>query len=180
MNQMTDDEILAWLEVDERRSRPCRVERMQLLLDFFGENANMMFFGGVVPVQAFEEMRLTYLNGLYVSCVVISQIVIEHILAGMFELFNRPDMEGAGFQKLTETALREGYISQEEFDGLDQLRRLRNPYTHSKRIMHETCFIRRAGETGFHPTDLFRQDAEAALAVVSRLVSRRPFSFPDG
>jgi hypothetical protein len=109
----------------------------------------------------------------------VSQIVIEHILAGLFDMFNRPDMEGAGFQKLTEAALLDGYISQEEFDGLDQLRRLRNPYTHSKPIMHETCIIRRSAETGFHPTELFQRDAEAALAVVSRLLSRHPFSFPD-
>jgi hypothetical protein len=152
---------------------------MHLLLELFGDNANMMFFGGMVPVQAFEEMRLAYLNGLYVCCVVVSQIVIEHILAGLFEMFGRQDMGGSGFQKLAEAALCDGYISQDEFKGLDQLRRLRNPYTHSKPIMHETCFVRRSAETGCHPTELFRQDAEAALIVVSRLLRRRPFSLPD-
>jgi hypothetical protein len=177
VKRMTDNEIMTWLEADEAASRPCRVLRMRLLLDRFGQSGYMQFFGGVVPIQAFEEMRLAYLNGLYVSCVVVSQIVIEHILAGMFEMADRTDMEGAGFQKLTEAALVDGYISQEELDGLDKLRRLRNPYTHSKPIMHQTCFIRRAPESGFHPTELFKQDAEAALTVVSVLLSRHPFRF---
>jgi hypothetical protein len=152
---------------------------MHLLLKLFGQNESMLFFGGVVSVQAFEEMRLAYLNGLYVSCVVVSQIVIEHILAGLFNLSNRSDLEGAGFQKLTKEAIADGYISQREFDDLDRLRRLRNPYTHSRPIMHPRCVMRRAVETGDHPLELFKQDAETALAVVAALLSRRPFPFSD-
>lgn len=174
--RMTKEEILAWLEVDETKSRPYRVERMQILLDRFGQGNHMLFFGGVVPMQAFEEMRLAYLNGLYVSCVVVSQVLIEHILAGMFEMADRDDLEGSGFQKLTSEALKSGFISQKEYERLNQLRRLRNPYTHSKPIMHQSCFIRRAAETGAHPVDVFKQDAETALAIVSGLLSRYPFS----
>ncbi len=119
MESMTDDEILAWLEADEAASRPHRVNRMRLLLRLFGQNQNMLFFGGLVPVQAFEEMRLAYLQGLYVSCVIVSQIVIEHIIAGLLNLFDGTDLEGAGFQKLAEEALANGHISQEESDDLN-------------------------------------------------------------
>ena len=177
--RMTDDEILTWLESDEAVSRPYRVQRTRFLLDRFGQSGYMLFFGGVVPLHAYEEMRLAYLNGLYICCVVVSQIIIEHLLAGLFEMANRTDLQRAGFQRLTEEALAEGYISQEEFDGLDQIRRLRNPYTHSKPMMHKTCFIRRAAETGTHHTELFKQDAETTLTVVSGLLARYPFSFPD-
>jgi hypothetical protein len=180
LDRMTDDEILAWLEEDEAKSRPYRVERMGLLLDRFGQGGYMQFFGGVVPLYAFEEMRLAYLNGLYISCVVVSQIIVEHLLAGMLEMMaNRSDLEGAGFHTLINEGLAAGLISQDEFDGLDQLRRLRNPYTHTKPIMHQSCFIRRAAESGSHPADLFKQDAEVALTVVSGLLSRYPFYFTD-
>ena len=179
VERMTDDEILMWLESDEARSRPYRVERMGLLLDLFGQGGYMQFFGGVVPAQAFEEMRLAYLNGLYISSVIISQVIIEHLLAGMFKMANRTDFEGAGFQKLTTEALAAGLISEGEFDGLDRLRKLRNPYTHSKPIMHQTSFIRRSAESDCHPAELFKQDAEVALTIVSGLLSRCPFSFPE-
>jgi hypothetical protein len=176
---MTNEEILKWLETDEAGSRPDRVDRMHVLLDRFGQGGYTLFPGGIVPVQAFEEMRLAYLNGLYISCVVVSQIIIEHILAGMFEMADRNDLEGTGFQKLTSEALAAGFITAEEFDRLDKLRRLRNPYTHSKPIMHQNCFIRRAAESGTHPVEVFRQDAETALDAVSALLSRYPFSFAD-
>ncbi len=177
MKRLTDDEIVTWLKADETASRPCRVDRMHLLLDHFGQNRDMLFFGGVIPAQAFEEMRLAYLNGLYISCVVVSQIVIEHILAGLLDLSGRTTLEGAGFQRLTEEARAEGYISEKEFEDLIRLRRLRNPYTHSRPVMHDSCVIRRAAETGSHPLELFKQDAETALAIVAGLLSRYPFSF---
>ena len=152
---------------------------MHVLLELFGQNGYMQFFSGMVPVQAFEEMRLAYLNGLYVSCVVVSQIVIEHIIAGMFSLFGRDDLEGVGFQKLTTEAVAVGFISQEEFEDLERLRRRRNPYTHSKPVMHPNGLIRRAVEANTHPVELFKLDAEAALRAVSRMLSRQPFSFAD-
>lgn len=179
MTLMTDADIFDWLESDEAGSRPYRVQRMRLLLDRFGQGGHIVFFGGVIPAQAFEEMRLAYLNGLYISCVVVSQVVIEHVLAGLFEMAGRTDLEGAGFQKLTKEALAAGFISQVESDGLDHLRQLRNPYAHSKPVMHQSCFIRRAAETGSPPSELFKQDAETSLAVISRLLSRYPFSMSD-
>jgi len=115
----------------------------------------------------------------FISCVVISQIVIEHTLAGLLNFFGRTDLEGAGFRKLAEEALSDGHISQKEFDDLNQLRRLRNPYSHSKPIMHRSCIMRRAAETGSHPLELFKEDAKTALAIVATLLSRRPFSLPD-
>ena len=179
MKKMTHDEILLWLEADEAKSRPYRVQRIEMLLDRFGNDGYMQFFGGIVSAQAFEEMRLAFLNGLYISCVVVSQIIIEHLLAGMFSMTGREDLEGAGFQKLITEALAAELISQEEFEELDHLRNLRNPYTHSKPMMHQSCFVRRAAEANVHPFDLFKQDAETALDIVSGLLLRYPFSVSD-
>ena len=171
-----DEEILAFLESDDEASLPDRLVRMRFLLDQYGREGYTLFFGGVVPAHAFEEMRLCYLHGLYISCVVVAQIVIEHLLAGLFEMANRNDLQGASFKQLVEEALADGFISQGEFDELDHLRQLRNPYTHSKPIMHETCFIRRAAESGSHPRQLFKEDAQKAIVAVFRLMSRPPFS----
>jgi hypothetical protein len=180
VDRLTDNQILACLEADEAASRLDRATRMRLLIDLFGQDKGRLFFGGVVPVQAFEEMRLAYLHGLYVSCVVVSQIVIEHILAGVFDMFDRADLEGAGFQKLVEEACTNGYISQEESSDIDRLRRLRNPYVHSKPVAHPSSIFMRAAETRSHPVELFKQDAETALGVVAALLSRCPFSISDG
>ena len=98
-------DLVAWLVTDEEKSRPFRAERLSFLLEHFGtEERGMLFHGGVVSVAAFEEMRLCYLNGLFVSCVVVAQIVIEHTLAHMLSMANRDDLERASFQKLLEEA----------------------------------------------------------------------------
>jgi hypothetical protein len=170
-------DLVAWLEADEQRSRPYRAERLAFLIEHFGAaDGGMLFHGGVVPAYAFEEMRSCYLHGLFISCVVAAQIVIEHTLSGLLEWSGRADLKGASFMKLTEEALNDQLISQAEFDTIDELRRLRNPYTHSKPLMHESCFIRRSGETGSHPWDLFKEDAEKAVLAVFSLFSRQPFS----
>jgi hypothetical protein len=171
-------DLVAWLSNDDEESRPGRAERLAFLIEHFGtEERGMMFYGGVVAVQAFDEMRLCYLHGLFVSCVVVAQIVIEHTLARMLSLVGRDDLERAQFQKLLEEALAERVISQAEFDSLDELRRLRNPYTHSKPFMHETCINRRSAEAGSEPWNLFKEDAEKAIVAVFGLPSRQPFSF---
>jgi hypothetical protein len=171
-------DLVAWLADDEEKTRSFRAERLAFLFDHFGtEERGMLFHGGTVSAAAFEEMRLCYLYGLFVSCVVVAQIVIEHTLSRMLSMANREDLARASFQKLLEEATKERLISPEEFDALDQLRQLRNPYTHSKPIMHESCFVRRSAETGSHPLDLFKEDAEKAVRAVFTLLSRQPFSF---
>jgi hypothetical protein len=171
-------DLVAWLAADDEKSRPFRAERLAFLLDHFGtEERGMLFHGGVVSATAFEEMRVCYLNGLFVSCVVVAQIVIEHTLAHMLDLAGRSELEGAGFKKLAEESLKERLLSQDEFDAMDELRKLRNPYTHSKPLMHDSCFVRRSKETGSHPLDLFKEDAEKAVIAVFGLLSRQPFSF---
>lgn len=169
--QMTNEEILVWLESDDSKSRPYRAARMQVLLEKSFEG-NYLAPGGTLEVQAFEEMRQAYLHGLYISCVVSAQIVIEHRLAGMFGMVGIQELEGAGFRKLIGEALEVGFISEVEHELLDQLRLLRNPYVHSKPIMSSECFVYRAAESGCHPFDLFKQDAENALAIVATLCSR--------
>lgn len=170
--------LVAWLADDEEKSRPFRAERLAFLLEQFGtEERGMLFQGGIVAAAAFEEMRLCYLHGLFVSCVVVAQIVIEHNLSHLLEWVGREDLKRASFQRLLEEAKQERLISSDEFDTLDELRRLRNPYTHSKPLMHEGCFTRRSAETGNPPWDLFKEDAEKAIIAVSTLLSRQPFSF---
>ena len=72
-----------------------------------------------------------------------------------------------------------GLISQEEFDDFERLRRIRNPYTHSKPFMGESCIVRWSAESGLPPHELFKEDAQKALAIVIKVLSRQPFAFPS-
>jgi hypothetical protein len=54
-------------------------------------------------------------------------------------------------------------------------------HTEGGRVLAQEGITRpaRAGKSDGHPADLFKQDAEVALALVSGLLSRYPFSFSD-
>ena len=88
-------------------------------------------------------MQFCYIHGAYISCTLAAQVVLEHLFAAFLEWNGRDDLDGAGFKALSEAALAEGLISQNEFDDFDRLRRIRNPYTHSKPFMGESCIVRR-------------------------------------
>ncbi len=125
-------------------------------------------------------MQFSYIHGAYVSCILAAQVVLEHLFAGVLEWNGRVNLDGAGFKALSEAALAEGVISQDEFDDFERLRRIRNPYTHSKPFMGESCIIRRSAESGRAPHELFKEDGQKALTIVANVLSRQPFAFPSG
>ena len=140
---------------------------------------DQLFFGGPIPGQAFQEMQFCYIHGAYISCTLAAQVVLEHLFAAVLEWNGRDDLDGAGFKALSEAALAEGLISHHEFDNFEQLRGIRNPYTHSKPFMGDSCVVRRSAESGLSPHEQFKEDAQQALVIVIRVLSRQPFAFPS-
>jgi hypothetical protein len=176
---MNDGKLLAWMRTADARSLPDRLERLKFVRAQHPAENDHLFFGGPIPAQAFQEMQFSYIHGAYISCTLAAQVVLEHLFAAFLEWNGRAGLNGAGFKALSEAALAEGLISQDEFDNFERLRGIRNPYTHSKPFMGESCFVRRSAESGLGPQELFKGDAERALMIVVRVLSRWPFAFPS-
>ncbi len=142
------DNLFAWLEMDEARSRPHRAERLRLLIDEYGEEGTVQLFpGGPVSALAFQEARLAYLQGLFLGCIVLCQACVEHMLAGIFRMSGRDDLNRAGFHKLLQEAWEEQFISKEEFELFGRLRMLRNPYAHPRAPGDKGGILRRSVRT---------------------------------
>jgi len=172
----SDEELAAWLEKDEARSRPYRVERLRLLLSHYGPEGVRVFPGGPVSAIAFEEARQAYLHGLFLSCVITSQVCLEQMLAGIFSAAGRDDLVGAGFHDLLKEALNAGFIFQEEFTLFDRLRTLRNPYVHYRPPTHGQAIGRRAATEDVPIDILLIEDAKFAITALLRLCRRPPFA----
>jgi len=69
-------ELQNWLEQDEAGSRSYRAERLAKLLAVIPEE-EMVFFGGLASAQAYTEIRLSYIHGLYLSTVLLALACIE-------------------------------------------------------------------------------------------------------
>src|SRR5687768_2285912 len=121
-------ELIAWLEADEGRSRPYRAQRLQLLVNEYGPESLGLFPGGPIGAMAFEEARLTYLHWIFVACTVMCQICLEHMLAALFRMAGRDDLDRATYKRLLREARDQSFLSEEEFRLFERLRSLRNPY----------------------------------------------------
>lgn len=176
---MSIDELIAVLEADEARSRPFRAHRLRLLIEEYGPQGTRIFPGGLVSYVAFEESRQAFLHGLFVSCTIMSQVSLEHMLAGLFRMAGRDDLDGASFGTLLREALNCHYLSIDEFALFDRLRVLRNPYVHSRPPLHRTSVERRALELDVSVDDVVVEDAELAITALLRLCRRPPFSIAE-
>ena|SRR5579884_3592076 len=175
----TIDELITWLDRDDAESRPHRAQRLRLLMTEYGPTERYLFFVGDISLQVFEEARLAYLNGLFIACVLLCQVCLEHMLAGLFRIAGRDDLERAGFATFLEAARNEGYISTEEFALFDHLREIRNPYTHSRPPGAPGSLRQRAILSNTHPAGLTVQDAEAAIRALLDLFRRAPFTVEE-
>jgi hypothetical protein len=129
---ISDDELLRWLEEDEARTRPSRVERLRLLVEEYGSEGELRWFPGQVTYWAFNEARLAYLQGLFLACILLCQVCVEHVLGGLFMMAGDDKAARANFGQMLRAAGREGYLSAEEVDLFNRLRRTRNPYAHPR------------------------------------------------
>lgn len=176
---METSKLIALLEADEARSRPDRAERLRLLLDEYGRESIRIFPGGPVSALAFEESRQAFLHGLFVACTIMCQVCLEHMLAGLFRMEGRGNLDRATFDTLLRQARDERFLSSDEFALFDRLRALRNPYAHPRAPTRRGSIGRRAIDTDTPVEDLVVEDAELAIKALLRLCRRPPFALSE-
>lgn len=175
------DEYKEWLKKEDQATRSLRADRLRFLVETYGEPRHLLLPGGPISFYAFEESRLCFLNGQFIGCVLLAQVVLEHILDGLFNMEGCDDLEKAGFQLLTREALSQGYISQNEYEAFNSLRNRRNPYVHPRDPKDKKWFGRRMVMENKAAEMIFEDDARVAIHTIFRLLSRYPFAFPgDG
>lgn len=172
-----DDELKRWLLSEDELSLLNRLVRLKWLVKEFGEQKEYIgFYGGLICKEAFEEARRSYLNGNYIATVVLCQIVLENSLHGIFVTIGRDDLEKASFRKLLKEAYESRLISDDEYDLFNEVRKLRNPYTHYRSPKNKEYLGARIIENGEIHFDIFEEDAKIALRAVFKLLGRYPFS----
>jgi hypothetical protein len=172
-------ELIAWLEEGEAQSRAHRAQRLQLLVTEYGPEGIRLFHGAPISAIAFEEARQAYLHGLFVACTVMCQICLEHMLAGLFRMAGRDDLDRATYERLLREARDQSFLSEEEFRLFDRLRSLRNPYAHPRAPAGEGSLLRRMISADTAIEDLAVEDAQLAITALLRLCRRPPFALPD-
>ena len=134
-----------------------------------------LFVGGHEAAVAFNEAAFAYVSGLYLGCVLLVQTCLEHTLGGAFILEGRDEVARLRYQRMLAEARDTRFLTQDEYELFDRLRRGRNPYAHPRSLEDPTALMRRAIDTHTPPEDLMEADALEALLALVRLVNRPPF-----
>lgn len=179
MDKISDEELLEWLKREDEATRSFRVDRLTFLVEEFGVPRHLALPGGFIPLYAFEEARLCFLNGQFIGCILLSQIVLEYILTGLFKMAGRDDLEKASFKLLIQEALSERIISQDEYNAFDSLRTRRNPYTHYRNATDKKGISMRIVLENKEAERIFEGYARFAIQTIFRLLKRYPFAFPN-
>ncbi len=174
---MADEECTQWLEEEDSASRPFRTSRLAFVVNAYGAPRHLLIPGGYVPYRAFEEARWCYVNGHFIGCVLLCQVMLEHILAGHFGLMGKDKVAESGFKNLCAEAANERLITTEERKLFDSLRVKRNPYVHPRGMDSEDRIERRMISQGSQMEDILDEDARLAIGALFGLLKRYPFAF---
>jgi hypothetical protein len=153
------------------------MSRLAFVAKEFGPPRHLLIPGGFVPAQAFEEARWCYVNGQFIGCVLLCQVVLEHILAGQFRLMGKDRIAKSGFKNLCAHAQKERFISSEEWRLFNSLRGKRNPYVHPRGMDRADRIERRMMVEESDMDQVLERDARLAVGIVLRLLKRYPFAF---
>ena len=174
MTNEKNDEV--WLKAEDQAKFPSRLERLQFLGQQHGGPRNQLITGGLIGYLAFEEACWCFINGHFIACVVLTQMVLEHLLAGLFRISGRDDIADAGFRRLLEEAQVERFISSVEFEKFDDLRKRRNPYSHSRKPLADDSIEMRMLKSNALYEEIMEQDAREALQMLFGILQRKPFA----
>jgi len=161
------DKETAELKQLDARTIKNRAERLKYLESIYPRWVSM--FGEMEPIFIFEEARLTFLNGAFISTILLCQAFIEHWLTQYLSSKSDPGEMPKTMEGMLERCRKDGLIHEYLVDRIDLLRRIRNPFTHKKRYEHPYLLSRRMFEKKLPPEDVLEQDAKDALALAHTL-----------
>ena len=167
------EELTAWLEADDTKSRATRVGRLRDLLDTMPVPSDgLTFLGGETP-QIFDEVRRCYMDGSYIAVVLLSLAYVERELAAVLYAAGWEPAKKARLGAVLKKAYQDGVLSELEWRTYRELARLRNSHAHFRRPGSSQSMIARMVEENALPREVLAKDAKRALRAMAKIVRRQ-------
>ena len=162
-----------WIEHEDDVARADRIVRLEwLAANYPSSDAGFLLHGGWLSHQLLEEARYCFAYGQFLAAAILGVAFIERVLAARFYAGGRDDLERAGGLDLLREALKSAWISQEEFQQFDSVRRLRNPIVHFRRPFAPDTLEFRSVREDAHPDQIIQSDAEEILEGVFHVLQK--------
>ena len=167
MTESTDEfreKILVALQQSDDMRREGRAGRMLAVSPHIKSFGIVMGEADTLAIK--NEAYECYINGHYIATILLSVSLIEHTLTdGILESGQKPPWK---FEALIATARRKNLFPDDLLNMADQLRKIRNPFTHRGEGDDPNSFGNRFRTRRMHPTKLLEEDAQMALLAMLR------------
>lgn len=131
----------------------------------------------IESVMLFTEARMAFVDGLFVSVLLLCNSFIEHVLGSMLEARSFRKEAKAGLAAQIACARKNGILDEYLLEKADRLREVRNPFVHLKPFDHEHGIHRRMMRARQDPYDILETDARTALSIMYAFATRPGIAF---
>jgi hypothetical protein len=178
LSDITDLDLARHLLADMHDDLYGKVMRLRQLTDLggdLGRNGTMIF--GSVAALAWGEARSSFINGNFVSTVLLCQSMVEHLLASFLQggLLIDDLPPRISFRETLKHCRDRRLISAEEEIELEKLMKLRNPLSHYRHVGDDSGLDRRSIDGREPLAALIHRDAVFAIGLATRILSKTPF-----
>jgi len=163
-------EAVQWLDNEDKVEREARLERLRWLASLMPKVDWMVYGTGPISKHLFDEARYCFAYGQYLSSIILGLAFVEVSLAGAFYAAGRNGLERAGIATLSKEALNCGWLSQADYDAIEQVREYRNPITHFRPPGHNERVEARAFHERVATCEVIERDARKVMQTVFHLL----------
>lgn len=163
-----DDDITTFLKQKDEETLYGRANRLKYLQKIKSEG--VLFSGDVELAHTYGEVQYAYVEGFFLSTLVLSQAFVEKMMQNEFKLrmIKCRNTFNSMLNYAKENELYNEYILRE----LDFLRLIRNPITHLKSMEYEHGLGKRSHEAKKHPIEKLEEEATLAVSIMIHVAQK--------
>jgi hypothetical protein len=152
----------------DKRSLPDRIQRLKFLKKVFPKGHS--FGSDLETAIIFDEVKMAFINGEFISTILLSQAFIERRLQMHYISLGLEGIAKRGLKSIIDHAKKHNTIHYFLLPKIDELRQKRNPFMHLKDYDHKFNISQRiynGKDKSFRqPMELIGEDAHEALRLM--------------
>ena len=152
------------LEKYDKKTLDERVERLELIQKIIPKGYTVT--GSVESAYIFDETKMTFLNGEFISTILLSQAFIERKFQEMLMFRGYEKESRMGLFKIIDFLKKNKSIDGFILNKIEKLRNRRNPFAHLKTGLHEFNLLVRSNYQTDKIYKIMENDAKEAIELM--------------
>ena len=123
--------------------------------------------GQIELVLTYREAQLCYIDGHFLSTIVLSQAFVEKIIYQFYTEIGKDKIAKRGLNAILSDAKKNRIIKEFIINKIDKIRLIRNPITHSKGVDYPHSLDNRSYKNRISPIIQIEKDAKEAIEIAT-------------